>query len=325
MKSRSRELLDKAIAATVSAIEIYNKPDFQYRGETFSILAVNGWELLLKAKWLKANNNKVQSLYVKEHRQKQDGSRSKNLKNKLTRSGNPFTHSLDHLAKGLVEQKQLDQTVWRNIQALLDIRDSAVHFHNRPNTLADRLQEVGAASLRNFVSVVKTWFERDLSKFNFYLMPLSFMDFSQRTSAIILNKEEKNFLSFLKSLEEETDKIESEYAVTVNIDVKVTRSKAKDAPDVRITSNPNAPEFRLTEEQIREQYPWSYDRLTTECRKRYSDFKSDQKYHRIKKALLGDRKFCHIRQLDPGNSRSQAKKFYNPNILQELDKHYSKK
>ena len=70
MKSRSQKLLDKSIAATVAAIEIYNKPDFQYRGETFSILAINGWELLLKAKWLDENGNKIQSLYVKKRRQK---------------------------------------------------------------------------------------------------------------------------------------------------------------------------------------------------------------------------------------------------------------
>lgn len=37
MKSKSSELLDKSIAAMISAIEIYNKPDFLYRGETFSI------------------------------------------------------------------------------------------------------------------------------------------------------------------------------------------------------------------------------------------------------------------------------------------------
>ena len=55
MKSRSKELLDRAIAATVATIEIYNKPDFPYRSETFCILAINGWELLLKAKWLKEN------------------------------------------------------------------------------------------------------------------------------------------------------------------------------------------------------------------------------------------------------------------------------
>ena len=45
----------------ISAIEIYNKPDFKYREETFAILAINSWELLLKEKWLKENNNKVRS------------------------------------------------------------------------------------------------------------------------------------------------------------------------------------------------------------------------------------------------------------------------
>ena len=68
MKSRSQELLDKSIAAMISAIEIYNKPDFLYRGETFAILAVNGWELLLKAKYLSINNNNIRSLYVYDKR-----------------------------------------------------------------------------------------------------------------------------------------------------------------------------------------------------------------------------------------------------------------
>ncbi|BAW80716.1 hypothetical protein TAO_1346 [Candidatus Nitrosoglobus terrae] len=36
----------------LSAIEIYNKPDFKYREEIFSIIAINAWELLLKAKWV---------------------------------------------------------------------------------------------------------------------------------------------------------------------------------------------------------------------------------------------------------------------------------
>ena len=71
MKSRSKELLDRALAATVAAIEIYNKPDFPYRSETFCILAINGWELLLKAKWLKENSNRIQSLYVQRIRHEQ--------------------------------------------------------------------------------------------------------------------------------------------------------------------------------------------------------------------------------------------------------------
>jgi hypothetical protein len=51
LKSRTQELLDKSVSAMISAIEIYNKPDFKYREETFAILAINSWELLLKAKW----------------------------------------------------------------------------------------------------------------------------------------------------------------------------------------------------------------------------------------------------------------------------------
>ena len=41
----------------ISAIEIYNKPSFAYREEAFTILALNAWELLIKAKLLSVNNN----------------------------------------------------------------------------------------------------------------------------------------------------------------------------------------------------------------------------------------------------------------------------
>lgn len=40
MKARSKELLDRAVAATVASIEIYNKPDFLYREEAFAVLAI---------------------------------------------------------------------------------------------------------------------------------------------------------------------------------------------------------------------------------------------------------------------------------------------
>ena len=76
MKARSKELLDRAVAATVAAIEIYNKPDFPYREEAFAVLAINGWELLLKAKWLVDHNNRVSTLYVMEPRTKKDGTQT---------------------------------------------------------------------------------------------------------------------------------------------------------------------------------------------------------------------------------------------------------
>ena len=41
----------------VAAIEIYNKPQFSYRPQSFAILALNAWELLFKAKWLADHKN----------------------------------------------------------------------------------------------------------------------------------------------------------------------------------------------------------------------------------------------------------------------------
>lgn len=123
MKARSKELLDRAVAAMVAAIDVYNKPDFRYRAESFTILALNAWELLLKAKWLTANRNRLSGLYIRQ------GQACKRPRYKHTRSGSPFTHSLDYLAKKLYEQKILDEACRKNLEALEELRDTEVHFY----------------------------------------------------------------------------------------------------------------------------------------------------------------------------------------------------
>jgi len=99
----------------------------------------------------------------------------------------------------------------------------------------------------------------------------------------------------------------------------------KDALPVHNSGDPSAPAVRRTEEQIREKHPWDYQKLTEECAKRYNNFKRDKTYHAIRKGLLGDPRFGAIRFLDPGNLKNAKKPFFNPNILNELDKHYTKK
>jgi hypothetical protein len=175
MRARCLELVDKSIAAMIAAIEIYNKPDFKYREETFSVLSVNSWELLIKAYWLKLNSNKVKSLYVYEKITKKDGTKGKQVRVKPTRSGNPFTHSLEYLGSQLLSQSLLNNAAWQNILAVIEIRDNAVHFYNKSYLFSQRLQEVGSASVKNYVSAIKDWFDEDLTEFNFFLMPLSFV------------------------------------------------------------------------------------------------------------------------------------------------------
>lgn len=94
MKSRSRLMLEKSVAAMLSAIEIYNKPDFKYREETFAVLCINSWELLLKAKVLNLAGNKPAALYVMEYKTLKNGQRSKIKHRKSNRAGNPLSVGL---------------------------------------------------------------------------------------------------------------------------------------------------------------------------------------------------------------------------------------
>lgn len=324
MKSKSSELLDKSISAMIAAIEVYNKPDFMYRGETFSILAINSWELLLKAKYLKDNHNKMRSLYVMEPVTNKDGSKSKKKKIKLTRSGNPFTHSIDFIAKKLIEKNEMDQVVFNNIMALIELRDSAIHFYNYSLKFNVRIQEIGTASLKNYVSLYKKRFNKDLSDYNFYLMPLSFVQTHKESDVLLLNNEEKNFFKYVDDLEDSTSS-DGEYSIALNIDVKFSKSTSKDAIKVALSRDTDAIKVTLTEEQLRDKYPMDYKQLTDKCKERYCDFVLNGDYHTNRRLYENDDKCAYTRYLDPSKKKSGKKVFYNEVMLLRLDNHYTRK
>jgi hypothetical protein len=318
MKARNREFLDRAVAAMVAAIEIYNKPDFRYRAESFTILATNAWELLVKAKWLADNDNRVSSLYVRQ------GGGTKRKRIKRTAAGNAMTHSLDYLASKLREMGTLNEQACRNLKILSEFRDSAVHFYHRNPLFAERLQEIGAAAVKNFSSAARDWFKVKFWRFNFYLMPLAFVLPPRSAEGLVLSSEERRFLKFVHDQSQDDDDPGSPYSVAVNIEVRFVKSRSADAIPMRVTTDPSAPAVQLTEEQVRERYPWDYAELTSRCRQSFPDFKVDSKYHALRKSLMSNSRFAHVRQLDPGNPRSAKKTFYNPNILTEFEKHYKR-
>ncbi len=103
------------------------------------------------------------------------------------------------------------------------------------------------------------------------------------------------------------------------------RSKSQAATPVRVSTDPDALPVYLTEEDIRQRWPWTYDELTIQCRSRYSDFKENKKYHDLRKQLASKPAYAHERLLDPGKPTSTKKVFYSSTILQEFDKHYTRK
>jgi hypothetical protein len=66
LRGSYRALRDNSKSAMIASIEIYNKPNFQYRDETFIILFLNSWELLFKA--IISKNKK--SIYYKKEKGK---------------------------------------------------------------------------------------------------------------------------------------------------------------------------------------------------------------------------------------------------------------
>jgi len=316
VKPRYKELLDRAVEALAGAIEIYNKPNILYREEIFVILALNAWELLLKAKWLHEHGNKMQSLFINI------ASRGGRPRYKKTKSGVPLTHGVEYLARKLVEERKLDPKVTKNIEALTELRNAAVHFYlNRRNPLlTESILELGLASIKNFISATLEWFNIDLSKIQTPILPIS-IDPIPETAVLKLNTKETMFLEYLSRLRSDDDPA-GPYVVAVNVEIRFTRSKSSAALPVRITQDPNATAVHLTEEQIRERYPFDYKQLTEKCKSRYVDFKVNKKYHNLRKQIENDRRYAYVRRLDPDNPNSTKKVFYSSNIFTFFDRHY---
>ena len=329
--AKYKTLVEKSLEACVSAIEVYNKPIFQYREETFSILMLNAWELLLKARVMQEGGGKLRAIQVFETIKKKDGTPGKRQQRKINRSGNAMTISLDKAANLVASysHNSIDQSCHDNLNLLKEIRDNSVHLLNVSPGLAMKLQEVGTASLRNFVAAAECWFEINLDKYNFYLMPLAFHSPSEVVDSLHPDMQPAAVKGLLKLIDEAEQRnlsdTESMYSVTMKVQIKLERASGSDATAVKVTyDDPDAIPITMSEENIRDAFPWDYGELTNRLKKRYSDFIQNQSYHNFRKSLEDNKKYCHIRYLDPSKTNAVKKKYYNPNILKEFDTQYKK-
>jgi hypothetical protein len=304
-------LVDKSVQAALAAIEIYNKPDFAYREETFSILLVNSWELLLKAKILLDSMDSLEVLYIPEG--------GKPGKFQTGKSGNAKTISIGKC----IEKLDLDPTLRDNLFILIELRDNSIHLRNTNPLLNIKLLEVGTASLHSYLELVKEWFDKDLSKYNFYIMPMSFYHAHELKSYSINSDSEqhKNLLKFIseKETEHESEHI-GRHNITLVLETEFVKSRMRLDP-----TNEKAIPVQMSYEAFRKKYPWTYqDHLIPKLKDRYSDFQIDKKFHEIKDLARKDDQYAFERPLDPDKPHSK-KWFYGTNIFKVFDQHYTKK
>lgn len=328
----SIDMAHKSVAACLSSIEIYNKPDFKYREETFSILMINAWELMLKAKILKDNADNIDSITVFE--EKPDPSGAMARAPKLSRSGNAITYGLDYMVKQLEQRREISQRCQKNLEALTEIRDNAVHFINKDLHFSKKIQEIGLASLKNYIFYVKGWFsgEIDLSKYNFFLMPLSFFhDFEsvETTSVSPYSEQMQRLLLYINEIQDEPRQdgqsgTPDEEFVALRMECKLFKSNKGEGLAFRVTNDPSAPAIQVKEEDVLARYPLTYEELVSKLKDRYDDFKVNEKFLKIKKSITNDPRYCHQRYLDPRKPKSGLKRLYTTEALKEFDQHYKR-
>src|SRR5262245_23597217 len=221
------KFVDKAEAALVSAVEVYNKPVFRYREETFALLAINAWELLLKARLLKDAANDPKVIRVYEPRRTKSGKLSKKLYLRRNRAGNPLTLSLGACVSALDKNPaaRLRPEIKSNLDALVAVRDSAAHYINASPLLAKQVLEVASAAIKNFILLAKDWFGVDFSDSLSLVLPLSFITGSKEIESVVVTAGENNLIQYLQGLAAGAPDENSPFAVAVRVEVKLERSK----------------------------------------------------------------------------------------------------
>lgn len=149
-----RHLSRNSRAAMIAAIETYNKPRSEYRDETFSILLLNAWELLLKAILSK---NRQSIFYRKERKQPY---RTLSWRDAFDGAKTLFPTNVNAIP------------VRRNLDLITTYRDNAVHFYNESG-LSALLWALAQTSILNYRDLLLDIFGVDLARdVNWRILPL---------------------------------------------------------------------------------------------------------------------------------------------------------
>jgi hypothetical protein len=218
----------------------------------------------------------------------------------------------------LKQRNILPKNLEENLISLIELRDNATHFIAPQMT--KQIQELGFACIKNYITVIKKWeLEIDLNKYNFYLMPLAYVD-DKIEAESVLTSETKNYFNFIQTKIKDQDKSDKDFDIVISIDINFKKGNSFDS--IGMQYNEEGIPIILSEKNIREKYPLTYKEIIAKCKERYSDFCQNKNFNSIMSAIKNEKKIHYVRILDPNNKKSQKQSFYSTNIWKELDKHY---
>lgn len=191
-----RALSNNSKAAILAAIEIYNKPQIEYRDECFTILLVNAWELLLKAILSK---NKQRIYYPKK---RGEPYRTLSIQDALAKAKNFFPADIPY------------EPVAQNINMLVTYRNNAIHFYNQKG-FGVIIYGLAQTSIINFRDLMYSIFNFDIAnEMTISLLPLSFgpqpdpIEFMQQAKTD--PPKNKAIAQYLREISEATRELEAQ-------------------------------------------------------------------------------------------------------------------
>lgn len=326
-------LLKNAISAYFAAIELHNKPNFNYRYETVTLLLINAWELLLKAFIRK---------YVKNRSIFESENHTISLEKAITYTEEYINSHMERYAFAPTKE---------NLKLLEKYRNQVTHFYNE--SIEPIIFTLIAKNALDFVEFIKKHFNKDIIKDDgLFIMPLGFKlpfkpeDYLSKKSAtynysseirafidevvtVIQKLNENNiddsivlgFNIYLESVKKmkNSDLI---IAITTKEDAQASFVQTK---TVRITNDPNAVKVSLSDDELVSHFPLTYREIVVVSKERYSDCLINKQFNQIMREIEQNPTLAYGRKLNPKKKGRPDKYMYSSKVFEELDKHYTLK
>ena len=307
--ARSLIMARRAAAALLAAVEMGNKTAVPYREETFCLQMLNSWEILLKARIVQQNRNRLAAILKK-------GSDKRFERDPQTKS--PYTIKFVEA----LNRVGVPQNVKINLLGINAMRNDVAHLGMLSVELRTQVLRYGTASIVNFAKLYQEWFGERVAIP--YLLPVAFVGKSEILLAGTKGDfRQRQLLNYLSHLVGSTDTRDTSYAVSLQVDVSVN-PVAGGGGAIGVTSDQNAPLVSLSDDQITKLYPWTYNDLTSQCKNRYADFRENQTFHNFMRHVKRSGDCAYKRNLDPNNAKSPSQWRYNPvPTLKLLDTKYT--
>lgn len=211
-----------------------------------------------------------------------------------------------------------------NINSIIEIRDNAIHFINKDNRLEEKIFELCAASIKNFITITQEWFNSNLlNEYNFNVMPLNFKQSNIESKNITKTQNIDNFLEYIDMLT--ANQSDSNYYTTMKIETKFTKVSGNEDILLRYANEGKKINIEIDDEMYLKLYPMTNEDMKLKVKEKREDLMTGSKiFNEIKKEYQEKERFCKPRYLNPKNKK-QVMYWYNPNIVQDIILEYDRR